>query len=440
MARDWKSIALADIIEIISGGTPKTTVSEYWGGDIPWLSVSDFNTGYRWVSTAEKTITRRGLSECATTVLNKGDIIISARGTVGVVAQLSRPMAFNQSCYGIRGRQGIAETDFIYYALRRAVSGMKQVAHGGVFDTITRDTFKIINVKLPTLMEQKIITSILGALDDKIELNRRMNKTLEAMAHAIFKSWFIDFDPVIDNALAAGNPIPAQFACRAARRKALGDRRKTLPPDIAALFPDSFEDSELGPIPKGWNATTLKDGIEIFDSMRIPLNKRQRAERQGPYPYYGAAGIMDNVDDFLFDGVFVLTGEDGSVTDDDGYPVVQYVWGQFWVNNHAHILKGKNRISEEHLYLFLKQTNIAAFVTGAVQPKLSQKNLKSLPFVLPKEPVCRAFSELIQPLFAKVRTNADETLTLVSLRDTLLPKLLSGELRVPNTELSLGGM
>ncbi|MDZ4164206.1 MAG: restriction endonuclease subunit S, partial [Smithellaceae bacterium] len=196
MAGEWKRTILADAIDLISGGTPKTSVPDYWGGDIPWLSVSDFNTGYRWVSTAEKSITDRGLAESATAVLNRGDVIISARGTVGVVAQLAKPMAFNQSCYGIRGKREIAEADFIYYALRHAVSEMKQVAHGGVFDTITRDTFKIIEIDLPPLKQQQAIAHILGTLDDKIELNRKMNRTLEAMAQAIFKSWFVDFDPV----------------------------------------------------------------------------------------------------------------------------------------------------------------------------------------------------------------------------------------------------
>jgi very-short-patch-repair endonuclease len=196
MAGEWQRICLANAVEIISGGTPKTTIPDYWGGDIPWLSVSDFNTGYRWVCKAEKSITERGLSQSATTLLDKGDIIISARGTVGVVAQLARPMAFNQSCYGVRGKRGIAETDFVYYLLRHVVSDMKQVAHGGVFDTITRDTFRIIECDLPPLPEQRAIAQILGTLDDKIELNRRMSETLEAMARALFKAWFVDFEPV----------------------------------------------------------------------------------------------------------------------------------------------------------------------------------------------------------------------------------------------------
>jgi type I restriction enzyme S subunit len=196
MGSEWKRVCLADAVELISGGTPKTTVPEYWGGNIPWLSVADFNTGYRWVSNAEKSITERGISESATTLLNRGDIILSARGTVGVVAQIARPMAFNQSCYGIRGKLEITETDFVYYLLRHTVSNMKQVAHGGVFDTITRDTFQIIECDLPPLPEQRAIAHILGTLDDKIELNRKQNETLEAMARALFKAWFVDFEPV----------------------------------------------------------------------------------------------------------------------------------------------------------------------------------------------------------------------------------------------------
>ena len=267
---------------------------------------------------------------------------------------------------------------------------------------------------IPPSNIQENIAHILGTLDDKIELNRRMNETLETMAQALFKSWFVDFDPVI---------------AKAAGKKPFG-----MSDEIAAFFPDKFVDSQIGPVPEGWRYTTLKESIKIFDSRRIPLNKRQRAERQGPYPYYGAAGIMDYVDDFLFDGIYVLTGEDGSVSDENGYPVVQYVWGQFWVNNHAHVLKGKNGVSDEQLYLFLEHTNIAAFVTGAVQPKLSQKNLKAIPFLFSGEQVCIAFSVLVKPLFANVRANFNEITNLVSLRDTLLPKLLSGQIRLKEVE------
>ena len=283
-----------------------------------------------------------------------------------------------------------------------------------------------------SLPEQRAIARILGTLDDKIELNRRMNETLEAMAQALFKSWFVDFDPVVVNALRAGNPIPEKFAARAARYRDNPDRLG-LPEDILRLFPARFVDSELGPIPEGWEVKHLESVIEIHDSKRVPLNSRERAARQGPYPYYGATGIMDYVDDYLFDGVYVLVGEDGSVIDEKGHPVTQYVWGQFWVNNHAHVLTG-NGISNEHLYLILKNANIRAFVTGAVQPKISQKNLKSVPMIYSGQQVSRMFASQITEFFHQIRTVGEESRTLAALRDTLLPKLISGELRVPDVE------
>ena len=372
------------------------------------------------------------------------------------------------------------------------------------------------------LPEQRAIAHVLGTLDDKIELNRRMNETLEAMARALFKSWFVDFLPVrakmaakqnnpslllpqaesgtwfvyaiecADGSLYIGQtenlrqrwlqhssskggrwtkshpPQRVAYWEKQPSRQAAVEREKWLktgfgrkwlekeiaartqtgdlvrakmegcdtglPKHLADLFPDRLVDSELGEIPEGWGVGRLGDLIEIHDSKRIPLNSRQRAKRQGPYPYYGAAGIMDYVDDFLFDGVHVLIGEDGSVVDADGYPVVQYIWGQFWVNNHAHVLRGKNGISHEHLYLLLQQVNIVAFVTGAVQPKLNQRNLKTVPVVLPSRSVCVAFSDMIGPLFKNIRVNAEETKLLTPQRDALLPELMSGELRVEDAK------
>jgi type I restriction enzyme, S subunit len=319
----------------------------------------------------------------------------------------------------VRSKEGI-DQGYLYYwmASNDFVNFATQGSEGTKMPRAKWDHVGRFQRQRLGVAEQRAIAHILGSLDDRIELNRRINQTLEAMARAIFKSWFVDFDPV--RAKAEGRPTG-------------------LPDDIAALFPDSFEESELGEIPKRWSRTNLKDGIEIHDSKRIPLNKRQRAEKQGAFPYYGAAGIMDYVDDYLFDGVYILTGEDGSVADDLGYPVVQYVWGKFWVNNHAHVLKGKNRVCDEHLYLFLQQTDISAFVTGAVQPKLSQANLKAIPFILPDKTICSVFSELIQPSFQKIRENTDENRTLAALRDTLLPKLISGELRVPDAEAIIEG-
>ena len=242
---------------------------------------------------------------------------------------------------------------------------------------LNRNHLHLIPVLIPPLPEQRAIAEVLGSLDDKIELNRRMNATLEEMARAVFKHWFVD------------NP--------------------------------EVEEWELG---------RLGDVITNFDSKRIPLSHRERAQRQGKFPYYGAASVMDYIDDYLFDGVYVLMAEDGSVIGDDDHPVLQYVWGRFWVNNHAHILKGTNGICDEHLYLFLREVNILPYVTGAVQPKLNQANMNSIPFTIPPEELCKKFEEYVSPLFAYIRANQEESRTLASLRDTLLPKLMSGEVRV----------
>lgn len=325
----------------------------------------------------------------------------------------------------LAGKPDESDNLFAYYLARSP--DFRQFAIGHMEGTSGRQRVPSVAVEnftvtLPPLPEQRAIAHILGTLDDKIELNRRMNETLEAIARAIFKSWFVDFDPV--RAKASGEA--PESICR----------RLRLTPDLLALFPDHLVDSELGEIPEGWEVSTLGEHIEILDSKRIPLSNREREVRRGEYPYYGAASVMDYVDDYIFDGIYVLMGEDGSVVNEDGSPVIQYVWGKFWVNNHAHVLLAKAPMASEHLLLLLKQTNIAPFVTGAVQAKLSQGNLRRIPFVSASDQVVEEFSKLIGPVFDLMRSRDEETRTLANTRDALLPKLLSGELRVQDDKTS----
>ena len=310
------------------------------------------------------------------------------------------------------------DPQFAYYFLKSI--NFARYNSGSAQPSLNRNFIYPIEVNVPQFNEQRAIAHILGTLDDKIELNRRMNETLEAIARAIFKSWFVDFDPV--RAKMSGEP--PESICQ----------RLGLTPDLLALFPDRLIDSELGEIPEGWSASTLGSHIEIFDSKRVPLSNREREKRKGIYPYYGATSVMDHVDDFIFDGIYVLIGEDGSVVKENGEPFLQYVWGKFWVNNHAHVLQAKKPVSNEHLLLMLKQTNVASFVTGAVQLKISQGNLKRIPFVSATEPLIKNFAKIIAPLFDMIRAREDEIKILIEERDALLPKLLSGELRVPDLE------
>lgn len=173
---------------------------------------------------------------------------------------------------------------------------------------------------------------------------------------------------------------------------------------------------------------TVKFGdiVALEDSKRIPLNSRDREARKGPYPYYGATSVMDYVDDYLFDEVRVLLGEDGTVIDSEGKPILQYVWGKYWVNNHAHILAPSGDYSLEAIYVALRRTAINHIVTGAVQMKISQRNLKSLELEMPSPESL----DFLQDLFTVYRCNQDESAKLASLRDALLPKLMSGEIDV----------
>ena len=187
---EWLKTSLIDIVELIGGGTPKTSKAEYWGGSINWLSVKDFNNENRYVYSTEKTITEVGLNNSSTKLLKKDDIIISARGTVGELAMIPFPMAFNQSCYGIRAKDGINST-FLYYLIKHSVRKLKAMTHGSVFDTITRDTFANIEVVIPDIETQQRVAKMLADIDDKVKNNQSINNNLLEQVLALYTRKFV---------------------------------------------------------------------------------------------------------------------------------------------------------------------------------------------------------------------------------------------------------
>lgn len=241
-------------------------------------------------------------------------------------------------------------------------------------------------IRMPDKKVQLKCAELLGSLDEKISHNEEVNKNLLEQVRALYKDRFIDLMP---------------FG---------------------------------GSMPSDWHLGTVSEIIELHDSKRIPLSSRERAELDKIYPYYGATSVMDYVDRYLFDGIYLLLGEDGTVVDGQGFPILQYVEGKFWVNNHAHIITGKNGFTVELLYLLFSLTNVQSIVTGAVQTKISQANLNKVPIVIPSKAELKAFDESIQPFFAEIRNLRAENDRLATVRDSMLPRLMSGELDVSDLD------
>ncbi len=378
-----------------------------------------------------------------------GDLIVCEGGEPGRCAIWEEDlpdMKIQKALHRVRTKDGL-DSEFLYYwFLHSGRSGLLDAFFTGTtIKHLTGKALKQLPIKIPPLQLQHQVARVLRPLDKKIKLNQQTNQTLEQIAQALFKSWFVDFDPVVDNALAAGNPIPDELSHRVEVRKkahVLPDFHP-LPEHILNLFPSEFEQTGEptvgidGWIPKEWNIVSFGEISKCFDSKRIPLSRRQRDEKKpGSIPYYGATSVMDYVDDYIFDGIFLLVGEDGSVVKPDGTPYTQYIWGKSWVNNHAHILQGKGSISTEHLLLFMNSTNINAYVTGAVQMKINQKNMNSIPFIEPTDQICENFNELLKPIFQKIRYQAEQNRTLKMVRDYLLPKLIAGEIQLDSSGVS----
>ncbi|MBI2590966.1 MAG: restriction endonuclease subunit S [Candidatus Blackburnbacteria bacterium] len=404
---DWDVKKSSEVIEIISGGTPKTSINEYWNGNIPWLSVVDFNHDRKRVYESEKRISDEGLKNSSTNILKKGMLIISARGTVGVMAQLGRDMAFNQSCYGLDAKDGIISNEYLYYALKSRIEFIKQSTHGSVFSTITKDTFNNIYLPIPLPSEQQEIASTLTSLDDKIELNRRMNKTLEDMGKTLFKRWFVDFEFPNEK----GKPYKSGGG--------------------------EMVESEWGEIPKGWEVKSLDDTADFLNG--IACQK---------YPAINEADAMPVIKIADLRGGFTQNSDKASSRIDKKYHVVNgdvlFSWSGslevcLWPYDDGILNQHLFRVTSEnypkwfyyhwilvHLLDFRTIASGKATTMGHIQ----RRHLTNAKVLVPDKPTLGLMSSIMQPLLEKIISNNREIAHLKSLRDSFLPRLMSGKIRV----------
>lgn len=332
----------------------------------------------------------------------KGDILLTTEAPLGCVAELKDDsVCLAQRLITLRGKKEKLNNKYLLYYLQspRGQYELLSKATGTTVQGIKRTEFSKVKILMPSLEKQNKIASILSSLDEKIELNRKINQNLEETAQTLFKRWFIDFEFPNEE----GKPY-----------KSSGGK---------------MIESELGEIPEGWRVGKLGEIIEIFDSLRKPLSKKERDLKEKLYPYYGAAGIIDYVDEYSFDGEYILLGEDGTVVSEKGTPILNFIQEKFWVSNHAHVISEKNK-DNSYLYYLLKNTDIRHIITGAVQPKINQKNLIELKVTISQEELVKKFSNIISNITLKIRNNQKEIKKLTELRDYLLPRLMSGEISV----------
>ena len=395
---EWKTYRYTEIADLIGGGTPKTSEPLYWDGDIPWLSVKDFVGDSKYVFSTEKHITKLGLENSSTKLLQKDDIIISARGTVGEMAMIPFPMSFNQSCFGIRAK-GSIDPHFLYYYTKTKVNELKGNSHGSVFDTITRATFDNIICSLPPLAEQRRIAGILSAIDDKIENNRRINTNLELQAQALFDEWLCKvntikgtFNDIIDATLAGdwgqetlqGNYTHEVYCIRGADIPALrnGDKGKM---PIRYILERNYLVKQL-----------RANDIVIEISGGSPTQSTGRV-----------CMITKSLLDRLGKDV-VCTNFCRAITPKNGYAIFIFLYWQMLYNKNT-------MFSYENGTTGIKNLNIADLISKE-------------PINVPKQEDVDKLNVVLQPIYDQIYANGLQNETLATFRDTLLPKLMNGEI------------
>lgn len=376
----WKLASLADVTSKIgSGATPRGGSTVYVDAGTALIrsqNVYDNRFSYDGLvfindAAAEKL---RGVT------VEVGDVLLNITGDsilrTCVVPPDILPARVSQHVAIVRSN-GRLEPLFLQKWLTLPVVKNHMLGHssGGTRKAITKGHIESFPVPVPPMLEQQGIAATLRAVDEKIESNARVLMKLQDLGQALYRS-------------------------------AVGEQSRDA--SIAEL-------------------------AEFHNRRRVPLSSHERDARPGDIPYYGATGVFGYVEDFLFDEILVLVGEDGSVVNADGTPFVQYIWGKSWINNHAHALKGRG-ISNELLFFALRQSDVRPLVTGAVQPKLSMGNLGALVVRVPNDAVRDGLELALTELMSVYRARSDENRSLVQLREVLLPELLSGRIRVPESE------
>lgn len=402
--KDWEKVKLENIVEVCGGGTPSTKVSEYWNGDIPWLTPAEVVAlgGSRFIDGTKRYITQEGLKHSSAKLLPPNSILLTNRATIGEVVINKVPMATNQGFINIIPKN--VDMMFFFYWLRLSKKLLNQLATGSTFREISKSVFKKIEIFLPKrITEQKRIAAILSAFDDKIELNNKINQTLEQIAETIFKEWFVKFK------------FPGW--------------KKT-----------KFVDSELGKIPKGWSVKPLTSVVTI--NPHLPLKKgaiapyiemsdlptkgmwvasRQKRKYKGGSRFQNGDTLLARITPSLEHG---KTGYVNCLEKDEiGFGSTEFI-----------VFRPPNPNWREFVYLLARSYRLRSFAIQNMfgtsgRQRVSSDCFKNFHLVVPPEKLMIKFHQILEPIFGYIKIRSEENQKLAAMRDLLLPKLMRGEIK-----------
>ena len=367
--------------------------SDYTDKGVPVINVR--NIGYGDLRPEKLEFVPEGTAErLSVHVLQASDIVFGRKGAVDrhlFVSDGQHGWVQGSDCIRLRLSKDRINPRFASYAFLRPYHKewmLRQCGNKATMASLNQDVIRRIVLPFPEPEEQLDIVSILSAYDDLFSNNRRRITLLEEAARLLYREWFVHF-----------------------------------------RFPGHKHVKIIDGLPDRWEWRTLGVVAENYDRKRVPLSVLDRDQRRGGFPYYGAAGILDYIDDYLFNGRYLLMGEDGTVITERGTPLLQLVEGKFWVNNHAHVLRGKD-LSTEHLYCALNEYRIQGHVTGVAQPKITQKSMNRIPITVAPDNLRREFQDIVSPLFAQRFALETQNESLHRARDLILPRLMNGEIAV----------
>lgn len=396
---EWKEVRLGDVCtRVCSGGTPKSTNLSYYGGEIPWLNTKeiDFNRIY----STEKTITDSGLNNSSAKWIVPNTVTVAMYGaTAGKSCIVKVPMTTNQACCNLTINDEVADYEFVYYSLKNDYTTLASLANGGAQQNLNAQIIKDYVLKMPSLADQRRIASILSSLDRKIELNNKINADLEEMAQAVFKNWFVDFEPFKDG---------------------------------------KFVDSELGMIPEGWKVGTLGD---ITKNKSAKVKERNDVKVLSPV----TTGELVLSEEYFTKQVFSLSIAKYKIVNkgDFAYNPARVNIGSLGRNEFdfdgcvspVYVVFSVLDGYENYFDLFRKtdffKDSVASLAIGGVRQSLSYDDLSSIEVIIPSENAVEEFNNLNNQMKKIIKANKLENSRLSTLRDTLLPRLMSGELEVP---------